>query len=149
MTDNKWHPNPAIVLEPKVLKERLVMSNNHIGKTVLWQQMRDAIERGDISFPTPEKQCAELKRAGMMWVDEASSISGSWFKRAWLRACREREDQVRECLGRWVSECEPTQIIQDGRFLGLGLDGGDGTVFVEAKPPATEALWFGWDLGTE
>lgn len=33
------------------------------------------------------------------------------------------EQEVRECLGRWVSECEPCLIFKGLRFKGLGIAG--------------------------
>lgn len=129
-----------------LMRENIKNEKLHFGgprnKSETLKMMRDHLAKGEIRFPTPE----EIRRDFVIF-NEASDLSGDWFKQAWLHACKVRERKVYDCLCRWVSECEPEQIVRasDGEFLGLGLYGGDGTIYVEARPPAP--VWFGVDWG--
>lgn len=44
------------------------------------------------------------------------------------------EYAVRVCLERWVSGAEPCLIYQCGKFVGLGVEGGNGAIVVHAPP---------------
>jgi hypothetical protein len=98
------------------------------GKT--WAQIKEAVARGEIRLPTND----ELK-ADLLIYDEASSLNVDGILQAMRRF---EENQIRDCLGQWVSELEPCLMYQRGAFVGLGLDGDLSKypkIYVKAKDP--------------
>lgn len=104
------------------------MSDPLRGKT--WAQIKEALARGEIRLPTSD----ELK-TDLLIYDEASNFNTGSI----LRAIRQFEErQIRECLGRWVSELQPCLMYQRGAFIGLGLDGDLSEypeIYVKVKDP--------------
>jgi hypothetical protein len=82
-----------------------------------WAELKEAIARGEIRFPTSEELMKDL--TGYIIFDEMTEFSNEI-----LNATRRWEERmIRDCLGRWVSELEPMLMYQNHRFIGLGLYG--------------------------
>lgn len=83
-----------------------------------WAEIKEALARGEIRLPTSDELMRDMKAFTIF--DEASSLNVNGILQSMRRF---EENQIRECLGRWVSELPPILMYQSGAFIGLGLDG--------------------------
>lgn len=131
-----------------------------IGSKIRWDWMREQLSRGDVKLPSNEDMLRDLTapkpgksdqniviepKYKFEIFDEASEFSPKVFdemtKLAVREAARELDDQIRDCLGRWVSELEPVTVFQQEHFIGLGY-GFDGVVYVKARLRTPRTMWW-------